>query len=119
MNPTQIVQFAVLCLTELDAHQGKAVSCEEISLRQGIPLPECIHIIRRFQHAGIVDVVMPGRVLLRRPVEELTALEIVEAVWAKEDARTPFRMLLGGDRGLACRKTLEYVRRTSLAGING
>jgi DNA-binding IscR family transcriptional regulator len=80
MNHKTIVQFAVLCLQELDAQVGKTLSCHEISKRQGIPLPECAQVIQQLDHAGIVELAETGRVVLCRPVEMLTALDILEAV---------------------------------------
>ncbi|SRR5258708_4893676 len=123
MNPKRIVQFAVLCLELLDSGVGKPMSYQEISRKLGIPLNECERVLRCLSHAGIVKFAEGSGVILLRPVEEITALEILEAVWAPEETRCAFQMLVGAERGPALRKTLEFVRRIQRDGkdsiING
>lgn len=116
MNHETVVQFAVQCLQELDAHAGEALSFKEISQRQGIPLLECTQVIRRLGHAGIVELAETGRVVLRRPVEELTALDILEAVWTHAAARPDFQLLMGNR--VAIEATLAYVQRREASGTD-
>jgi len=118
MNQQRVVQFAVMCLQELDAHAGQAVSVEEISQRRGIPLPECTHVIRQLGVAGIVELAAPDQAVLRRAIEDLTALEILQAVWTKPAMSSPLRVWLGDKRTAAF--TREYLRSMpSVPPING
>jgi len=100
MNHQRVVQLAVICLQELDEHAGQAVSFQEISQRRGIPLPECAHVIRQLSKAGIVDLADDDQAVLRRDIEELTALEILQAMWAPAIDSPAFQFVLG-HRGAA------------------
>jgi len=111
MNTQQTVQYAVMCLQALDENAGKPMSLQEISQRQGVPMAECQDIVRHLSEAGIVTLAGPGRVVLLRPVEELTALEILEAVWSSSNPPPAFRMLVGGSRGARLKTTLQIVAR--------
>src|SRR5436305_1682186 len=119
MNQQQVIQFAVRCLSELDAQAGEAISYHEIARRLGIPLMDCVRVLRSLINAGIVRLASAGLVRLSRPIEELTALEIVDAVWAKADKAAAFQMLVGANQSMECRKTLEIIYASSGIGING
>src|SRR5450755_2498912 len=54
MNHQLTVQYALMCLRELEEHGHEAVSSKEISDKQGVPLPECEDILERLADSGIV-----------------------------------------------------------------
>ncbi|OGR90511.1 MAG: hypothetical protein A2992_07500 [Elusimicrobia bacterium RIFCSPLOWO2_01_FULL_59_12] len=121
MKNKRIVQFAVMCLQAFGANEGRALSPQEISKHQGVPLEDCLNIIKRFRSAGIVAAASREKVILARPVEDLTAVEILEALWAVDATRLDLQMLVGGNHGRRAEKTLECVARITAEGfeING
>ncbi len=108
MNSQMTVQYALMCLQELDAHNSKAISPRDISARQGIPLPECEGILHRLEEAGLIDSPENEHFALTRPIEELKALEILQALWAPQKKTTAFKILFQSAQP-ALRKTLEAV----------
>ena len=81
----------------------------------------CLRILRQFDTAGIVQYAEVGKVRLVRPVEDLTALEILEALWAMETSPPEFRMLLKESRGPKLQIMLQLAELTKKEGfeING
>jgi len=116
MENRQDVQFALLCLEELDQPYTRALSPLDLSRRLGVHLAACESILGRLSRAGLIEHRPEGTVRLCRPVEEVTALEVLQAVWAPQEKQTTFRMLVGKDRGRAVRKTLEFVRSDQSLG---
>jgi DNA-binding IscR family transcriptional regulator len=119
MNYRQRVQFAVQCLEELEAHAQRPVSFQDISQKQSIPLAECTLVVRQLADAGIVSLKENGTVALERPIDEITALELLTAVWTRDRIQPAFRMLVGEDRGPVMRKTLKFVRLVQSVGAEG
>ena len=121
MNHRQLVQFAAMCIAELDEQGGRSLSLQQLSRNQGIPFPVCRKIIRRLDLAGIVKVT-DGKIVLLRSAEEMTALDVLEAIWSSKEALPAFRMVVGG-QGVKMRTTLDYIRRAQLnraeESING
>ena len=111
MPTRQTVQIALLCLETLEQLTPHAMSPQDLSRRQGLPLPECLGILRRLSNAGIVEMRDERHVRLCRPVEELTVLDVLQALWSPEVRTGTFQMFVGGNRRIALRKTLEFVRR--------
>jgi DNA-binding IscR family transcriptional regulator len=109
MNHQEVVQYAVLCLRALEDHAGEKLTVKQISRLQGVPVEECQRILGRLCNAGIVELVGPGLVQLAKPVDEITAIELLEAVWAPEEAMPEFRMLVGGTRGYRLETTLRVI----------
>ena len=107
-SPTMSVQYALMCLQELNQRHSEALSPQDISARQGIPLPECEEILHRLEEAGFVDSPEKRHFALLRPLEELKALEVLQALWAPRKSATAFKMLFQSGRP-ALRKTLEAV----------
>jgi DNA-binding IscR family transcriptional regulator len=105
------VQYAVLCLEALDSCEGQPLSIQELSQSQGVPFADCVHLVHRLSQAGIVEVTPAGAVALLRPVEELTALEILQALWKRKVAPMVVQMLVGG-RGLRAHLTRAFVQGT-------
>jgi DNA-binding IscR family transcriptional regulator len=120
MNHEQVVQHAVLCLQALD-DAAKPLTPREISSRQGIPLPECARILRQLCEAGILLATENGRMALNGSVEEVTSMDLLEAVWGQPEPF--FRMWVGGQEGPRFHKTVAWVTQDQVrAGgceING
>jgi len=108
MNSPMNVQYALMCLQELDQHHSKILSAQDISARQGIPLPECEGILHRLEEAGLIDCPENRHFALTRPIEELKVLEILQALWTPRKKETAFKILFQSTRP-ALRKTLAAV----------
>jgi DNA-binding IscR family transcriptional regulator len=84
-----LVPMAMACLQELDSDPNGALTPEEISRRQGVPLEECLYILRQFEEAGILRRQAGDRLELARAPEELTALDILQALWKRSQDLVP------------------------------
>ena len=107
MNHRRTVQLALLCLKELNSQSNQWLSLHEISHRLGIPLGDCVSLLERLQLAGIVAVREPQEALLLCPLEDLSELEIVEAVWSVPKKTVAFKLLFSSQPGLGITKSLE------------
>lgn len=107
MNNPITVQYAMMCLQELD-DTAKALSPQDISRRQGIPLTECEGILNRLELAGLVDSPTKEQFVLAKPIQEFKVLDILEALWAPQKKETTFKILFQAGKP-ALRKTLEAV----------
>ena len=123
MNQRQTVQIALLCLEALSQTSQKNMTPQDLSRQQGLPLPVCLSTVYRLIQAGIVELREDGSLHLCRSLEDLTALEILNAVWASEKKQPAFRMLVGGKRAGVLQKTLEWIHaeqaRKTDSYING
>jgi DNA-binding IscR family transcriptional regulator len=108
MNSTITVQYALLCIQELNQGNAKPLTPRDISARQGIPLPECEGILQRLEAAGVIDCPETGSFALTRPIEDLKVLEILQALWEPQKKAPAFKVLFQSERP-ALRKTLEAV----------
>ena len=107
MNNRLTVQYALLCLKELDGSVQSGRTALQLSRTQGIPLPECQTILRQLAAAGIVGLRATGEARLQRPAAELTALEVLQAL---QTAPAPeFRLLYQSQEGLSAKHTREAV----------
>lgn len=117
MNSAKSVQYALMCLEALERHGSESLSAQAISREQGIPLPECQVILRCLEVAGIV-VLSAQKYKLGRSTTELTALEVLQALWtlpAPEKAVPAFQLLYGPNRGTDFRRTLHAAGRIGAA----
>lgn len=120
MNPQKLARYAALCVEELDAHSGNPLSVQDISLRKGIPLSECKSVFHALSQAGIIRLVAAEHAVLLR--QDVTALELVQAVWAKASAQQDFQMLFGGHHGKTMQTTWTYLMHSqpsSEEALNG
>ncbi len=120
MNPQKLAHYAALCVEELDAHSGCPLSVQDISLRKGIPVAECQRVVQALENAGIVKLVAADQAVLIR--QDITVLELLQAVWTRQAVPRAFRMLLGGHHASTTQTTRGYVLRSAESGredING
>jgi DNA-binding IscR family transcriptional regulator len=115
MNSQITVQYALMCLQELDQHHSESLSPHVISARQGIPLPECEGILHRLEESGVIDGREHEQFALARPIEEINALEILQALWAPRKKAPAFQILYQSGRP-ALRRTLQAVSSAKRLG---
>ncbi len=74
--------YAVRAAIELAAQPGEPMSTETIASRQEIPLPFCAKILNELRAAGLVRSRRGpgGGYLLQRAGDEITLIEVLEAV---------------------------------------
>ena len=83
MEITQQADYAVRAILDLTLRpNGERASCEEIARRQGIPVAFLTKICSRLAADGFVQSQrgVNGGVWLARPAQEITLLEVVEAI---------------------------------------
>jgi DNA-binding IscR family transcriptional regulator len=111
MNSRQTVQHALMCLEAFELHSTESLSSEDISHLQGIPRAQCHAILARLEAGGIVRRLGPDAYRLERPLGELTAFEILEALWAPVEKQPVFKLLFGPAQGPALKRTLRAAGR--------
>jgi DNA-binding IscR family transcriptional regulator len=93
MNKTEIVELALKILTELDRDERRTIPVEVLS--RELETGDISTLINRLSVAGIVTL-GPGReVSLNCPLDNLTALDVLQAVWGKPAERQAIRVLYG------------------------
>ena len=90
MNTSHMVHHAVACLEGLD----RPLSPRDLSRAQNVPLEECLHILRQFEAAGLVRENADGAYERLCAIEEITALEVLQALW-QAPSRGAARVLYG------------------------
>jgi Rrf2 family protein len=83
MEITQQADYAIRAVLELALHsQDERIFSSEIARRQGIPAPFLTKILARLAAAGIVATQrgVNGGIRLTRPAEQVTLLQVVEAI---------------------------------------
>jgi DNA-binding IclR family transcriptional regulator len=96
MNKTQDIQIATACLRQFQS-QPMGCSAMDIALAEGLPVEQCQTLLTRLEAAQVVETVDGGRFSL---VDEVTALDVLNAVWAQA-AQPAFRRLYGSDADLS------------------
>ena len=109
MKNQQTIQYAVMCLQELDSHPSEFLSSHDISRSQGIPLTYCNVILEQFTQAGLIEASGSKHYRLLVPVEELKVLEILQALSTPVRAQPAFKLLFVAQK-IAIRKTVETLR---------
>jgi len=107
MNKTLAVQYALLCLREIDQHE--TITIREISELQGIPLHDCQDAVERLVAAGYLETTGDGRFSLSQPLDRIHSLELIQAMYAEKPKVPAFKMLFQSQR-LGLEKALEAVR---------
>src|SRR5665213_682557 len=89
-NNSVMVHYAVACLEGLHS----PATPRDLSRSQRVPLEECLHILRQLESAGIVRENAQGLIERTCSIEELTALQVLQALWSPPTAAA-IRMLYG------------------------
>ena len=109
MKSRQTLQYAVMCLQELDQHIAQFMSSHEISKRQGIPQAVCEAVLTCLAQAGIIESSEVNQYRLCVPAEEVKVLALLEALSAPVPDQPVFKVLYAAQK-TARRHTLEIVR---------
>ncbi len=80
MNNSVMVRYAVACLEGLD----RPVSSGDLSRSTDVPLPECLQLVRQFKAVGLVQETAEGLFSRTCAMEELTALQVLQAIWTRD-----------------------------------
>ncbi len=83
MEITQQADYAIRAVLELALHKpDERVFSSEIARQQGVPAPFLTKILARLAAAGIVTTQrgVHGGIRLTRPAEQITLLQVVEAI---------------------------------------
>ena len=78
MNQSRMVHYAVACLEGLDIPMAP----RDLSRSQKVPFEDCLHILQQFEAAGLVRKNAQGLIERRCSIEEVTALDVLQALWA-------------------------------------
>jgi DNA-binding IscR family transcriptional regulator len=106
MNDQQAVANALRCLQVLDQHPAQS---HEISAATSLPLSTCTRLLERLQSAGLISANTEGRFLLARPIDELSPLDILDAIWETVLDMLPVQMLFGPAQGIQADRTRKAV----------
>ena len=87
------IQYALQCIEELAHEPLGRLSLKDLSRRRGIPHAVCRDVLCRLQEAGILSVDEKNCFGLVRPIEDITSLDILEAMWAKRAHFPAFKVL--------------------------
>jgi DNA-binding IscR family transcriptional regulator len=110
------VQYAVQCIEELANDPAGRLSLSDISQRRGIPEDDCRDILDRLEKAGILSIDDRHRFELSRPIEEITSLEVLQALWT-ERAKFPAFQVLYQSPAKVLRTTLQAVSAAQRVGV--
>jgi DNA-binding IscR family transcriptional regulator len=109
------VQYAVQCIEELANDSLGRLSVLELSRRRGIPMDACRNILRRLEEAGILTIDERDRYGLLRSVEDITSLDVLQALWTDRPQHPAFKVLYQRP-AKALKTTLHAVWAAQSAG---
>lgn len=115
MKLNQKVKYGVACLFELAKKATEYLDADELARRQNIP-PAYVHkVLQTMSHANLVYAMKGVGYRISRPLSEITALEVIEALTAEMDpnASNPDMGILLEKR---VNKALESFTLAELAG---
>lgn len=82
------VQYGVACLFELSKAPGEYRDTDDIATKQNIPIAYAHKILQSLSHVGLVYALKGVGYRLSRPLSQITALQVVEALAADNDPNT-------------------------------
>src|SRR5262245_56720233 len=85
MRLNQKVRYAVLCLYELSKQLGTYVDTNQIAAHQNIPITYAHKVLQILAHTGFVFAAKGVGYKLARPLDEITAYEVMEALSREQD----------------------------------
>lgn len=79
---SQTTGYAILALGCIESGEGRRVQSEEIQACSGVPMPYLRKILHSLGKAGLVETKrgQQGGFLLARPADQMTLMDVVEAV---------------------------------------
>lgn len=80
MRINQKVKYGVACLFELSKYALEFLDAERIAFNQNIPCAYAHKVLQAMAHAGLVYAVKGVGYRLARPLANITALEVMEAL---------------------------------------
>lgn len=105
------VQYGIACLIELARRLGEFIDAEMIASRQSIPPAYAHKVLQSLAHAGLVFSQKGLGYRLARPLSEITALEVIEALTVS--AETP----ASGMGGMIERRINNVLESCTLAEL--
>ena len=85
MRINQKVKYGVACLFELSKFALEFLDAEHIAKNQNIPIAYAQKVLQSLAHAGLVFSVKGVGYRLARPLANITALEVMEALTSDVD----------------------------------
>jgi Rrf2 family protein len=80
MKINQRVRYGISCLFELSKHNHEYVDAEKIAHAQSIPSAYAQKVMQTLSHAGLVWSLKGTGYRLARPLSEITAYQVIEAL---------------------------------------
>lgn len=84
MKVTHKVRYGLECLFELAKQSGEYVDAERISARRGVPPAYAQKVLQTLAHAGLLLSQKGHGYKLARPLQDITALEVFNALSVEE-----------------------------------
>ncbi len=85
MKLNQKVKYGVACLFEMSKHPLEYMNTDELASRQNIPAAYAQKVLQAMAHANLVIGLKGAGYKLARPLSNITALEVIEALTADID----------------------------------
>ena len=108
MRLNQKVRYGVSCLFELAQCYGDHIDADQLSKRLSIPPAYAHKVLQALSHAGMVSSLKGVGYRLTRPLREITALQVINALTVDADTRGPV---------LSASQQLERRIQTALDGV--
>ena len=115
MDKKLAVQYAVQCLETLAHSPTGKLTTQDISGQSGVPFALCQKVMSRMEYAGIVALGPDDRYGMQKPLEEITALAIVQACWNYSPHLPKFKILYARHKR-QLKATLKAVSSAHSAG---
>ena len=84
MKVTLKVRYGLECLFELAKQPHEYLDAERIATRRGIPVAYAQKVLQSLAHAGLIYSLKGMGYRIARPLQDITALEVMDALTADE-----------------------------------
>ncbi len=92
MKINQKVRYGVACLYELSKNPHEYKHTDEIAAKQSIPTAYAHKVLQSMAHSGLIQSMKGFGYKLQKPLSEITALQVIDAL-SKEE--TPNNSVIG------------------------
>ncbi len=113
MKVNQKVRYGVACLFELAKTYGDHVDAEQLAERLSIPHAYAHKVLQNMAHAGIVIALKGVGYRLARPLTDITALHVMDALSTESDTSAPL-MDIGANLERRIKQALDGVSLSEL-----